>query len=179
MYGIRESSYSEASVRQGPVDFCAQARIICLFFFLMEKSYGTVFSADFYGGGGGVCVMKAGQTPYGVPTKTISLGQTAVPQSVFHEFLSALSTSQFKPTSYNLLKNNCNHFSNEVSNFLCGVDIPEDILNLPEQVLRGNLGQDRPRQKKVAVTLCAFYEEPCWLSGGGGGGEKKSLLVRS
>lgn len=83
--------------------------------------------------------MKAGQTPYGEPTKKMPLGHTAVPLSVFEEFLSALSTSQFKPTSYNLLKNNCNHFSNEVSNFLCGVDIPKDILDLPEQV-RGTWG---------------------------------------
>ncbi|KAF3422484.1 hypothetical protein E2986_00502, partial [Frieseomelitta varia] len=45
------------------------------------------------------------------------------------------------PGTYNLFKHNCNSFTNEVSNFLVGQDIPKYILDLPEEILQTPIGQ--------------------------------------
>lgn len=42
----------------------------------------------------------------------------------------------YSPGTYNLFKHNCNSFTNEVSNFLVGQDIPKYILDLPEEILQ-------------------------------------------
>lgn len=42
-------------------------------------------------------------------------------------------------TTYNLLRHNCNNFSEEVSQFLCGASIPKYILDLPNEVLQSGL----------------------------------------
>lgn len=39
------------------------------------------------------------------------------------------------PESYNLFENNCNHFTDEVAQFLTGKGIPHEIVNLPNEVL--------------------------------------------
>jgi len=39
------------------------------------------------------------------------------------------------PNRYHLLDNNCNHFTNDVSNFLTGRDIPADIRNQPSELI--------------------------------------------
>ena len=41
----------------------------------------------------------------------------------------------FRPGAYDLFKHNCNNFSDEVSQFLCGQGIPKSILQLPDEVL--------------------------------------------
>jgi hypothetical protein len=41
----------------------------------------------------------------------------------------------FSPKSYDLLKHNCNNFTNEVSQFLCGKGIPKYILDVPDEIL--------------------------------------------
>lgn len=42
---------------------------------------------------------------------------------------------------YNLLKHNCNNFSEALCQFLCGVSIPKYILDLPSEFLSTPLGQ--------------------------------------
>lgn len=44
------------------------------------------------------------------------------------------------PTTYNLLSHNCNNFSDELAQFLCGKGIPKYILELPNEVLQTSLG---------------------------------------
>jgi hypothetical protein len=43
--------------------------------------------------------------------------------------------------TYNLLRWNCNNFSNEVTQFLVGKEIPSHILSLPDDVMNTPLGQ--------------------------------------
>lgn len=38
------------------------------------------------------------------------------------------------------MKHNCNNFSDEIAQFLCGVGIPKYILDLPNEVLQTRLG---------------------------------------
>lgn len=40
-----------------------------------------------------------------------------------------------------MVRHNCNHFSEEVAQFLCGVSIPKYILDLPDVLLSTPLGQ--------------------------------------
>ena len=60
----------------------------------------------------------------------IVLGQTGVPLEIFAEFLDGIR-DQYTAHTYNLVTNNCNHFSNECSMFLTGCAIPAHISALP------------------------------------------------
>ena len=46
-----------------------------------------------------------------------------------------LSYFTFRPECYHLLDHNCNTFSDETAQFLCGQHIPAHITNLPKEVL--------------------------------------------
>ena len=55
-----------------------------------------------------------------------------------------IHTSTFDANNWSLLfrfQHNCNNFSNHVSNFLCGKQIPQYILDLPEKFLATPLAQ--------------------------------------
>ena len=43
--------------------------------------------------------------------------------------------------TYDLITNNCNNFSNEVTNFLLGESIPASIVELPQRVFSSPMGQ--------------------------------------
>lgn len=45
----------------------------------------------------------------------------------------------FRGATYDLFKHNCNNFSNDLAQFLCGATIPNYILDLPNEVLNSNL----------------------------------------
>lgn len=40
-----------------------------------------------------------------------------------------------RPAAYNLLEHNCNHFSDEVAQFLCGARVPKHIVAQPDELL--------------------------------------------
>ncbi|KAL6261941.1 hypothetical protein P5V15_007024 [Pogonomyrmex californicus] len=46
-----------------------------------------------------------------------------------------------EPGMYSIFKHNCNSFTEEVSNFLVGKDIPKFILDLPGEILQTPIGQ--------------------------------------
>jgi len=72
--------------------------------------------------------------------RVISLGRTFIPDEVIKEYIDDVRP-QFNPSTYSLLSHNCNNFSNELSIFLTGHGIPEDIVGLPEEVLSTPFGQ--------------------------------------
>ena len=76
----------------------------------------------------------------GRPTKTIDLGFTELPEELFMEFLRDVSP-RFTQATYNVLKHNCNNFTNECAFFLMGQGIPKDIIDLPEQFLNTPIGK--------------------------------------
>jgi len=80
-----------------------------------------------------------GKTPYGIPTKVISLGETYIPLEILKEFLAEIN-SRYTIETYHLLENNCNNFTQEVCQFLTGGSIPSEILNLPTEALNSPLG---------------------------------------
>ncbi|RXG73993.1 hypothetical protein Avbf_00409 [Armadillidium vulgare] len=85
--------------------------------------------------------LSAGGTILGEPDRVEDLGCSQVPYQLFLEYIFGLGESSYKPGAYDLLKHNCNNFSEEVSEFLCGRGIPKTILTLPDEVLNTDLGE--------------------------------------
>lgn len=81
-----------------------------------------------------------GGTILGEPDRVESIGSTLVPYQVFLEYIFSLGEETFGPGSYDLIKHNCNNFTNEVTSFLCGQEIPSYVLNLPQDILNTPLG---------------------------------------
>ncbi|XP_069949889.1 uncharacterized protein [Cherax quadricarinatus] len=82
-----------------------------------------------------------GGTILGDPDKIEELGHSQVPYQLFLEYIFGLGEGNYKPGAYDLLKHNCNNFSDEVSQFLCGHGVPKHILQLPDEVLNTTLGE--------------------------------------
>ena len=81
-----------------------------------------------------------GRTPFGVPTKQLSLGFTDIPQELFMEFLRE-AQSEWSADKYHVFEHNCNHFTNAAADFLLGEGIPADIINQPKEFLSTPMGQ--------------------------------------
>lgn len=98
----------------------------------------VVFDTEYYFGGG-ICKDKPKQTPYGIPVKEIHLGYTHLPQDLFEEFLVEIK-DKYSAITYNLINNNCNHFTNAAAEFLMGKGIPDEILKQHEVLLNSPMG---------------------------------------
>jgi hypothetical protein len=99
----------------------------------------VVYGREWFFGGGGIYDLEPGQTPYGTPVQTIDMGTTTISRELFIEMLADLR-GRYNMTSYDLIKNNCNNFTNDVVTFLTGRPIPPFITGLPEEVLNTPLG---------------------------------------
>ncbi|KAM0071260.1 putative PPPDE peptidase domain-containing protein [Helianthus debilis subsp. tardiflorus] len=99
---------------------------------------GVVVYGNEYYFGGGVQLTPVGTAPYGTPLQAIDLGVTKVQKDEFESYLKKISP-RYTQETYNIMKHNCNHFSNEVVQFLVGTTIPEYILNLPNEVANSPL----------------------------------------
>ncbi|KAK9140860.1 hypothetical protein Scep_010541 [Stephania cephalantha] len=100
---------------------------------------GVVVYGNEYYFGGGIQHAPVGTTPYGRPVRAVDLGTTHVPKELFEEYLQEISP-RYTAETYSLLKHNCNNFSNEVALFLVGTNIPDYILQLPNEVLNSPMG---------------------------------------
>ena len=98
----------------------------------------VVYGVEYYFGGG-ICSDKPKKTPYGIPVKEIKIGKTYIPNDLFSEYLKEIRY-KYSAESYNVLNNNCNHFTNAISEFLTGKSIPNDILKQHEVLLGTPMG---------------------------------------
>ena len=99
----------------------------------------VAFGEEWYFGGG-IQRGAPGFTHFGRPLQVLDLGETHLPREVFEEFLVDIAP-RFTMQTYNLLRHNCNNFSDEVAQFLVGEGIPSHILSLPDEVLSTPFGQ--------------------------------------
>ncbi|XP_055699172.1 uncharacterized protein LOC129799373 isoform X2 [Phlebotomus papatasi] len=101
----------------------------------------VVFGREYFFGGQGIQSCPPGGTVLGAPQKVEKIGETFIPFQVFKDYVRGLAESTFRGSCYNLLKHNCNTFSNDLCQFLCGISIPKYILDLPQEFLGTPLGQ--------------------------------------
>ncbi|KJE92247.1 hypothetical protein CAOG_03251 [Capsaspora owczarzaki ATCC 30864] len=100
----------------------------------------VVYGEEYYFGAG-IQTAQPGRTMHGQPLRQVDLGVTAIPRDVFHDFLRGLSDAgQFSSTSYHLLDQNCNHFTQECAQFLVARDIPSYIRSLPDDFASTPMG---------------------------------------
>lgn len=106
-------------------------------------SYGVIFyivkETNFLLGHG-IQYSLPGQTHHGSPMEVLPLGVTSLPDDVILNYLDSLK-SIYSPETYDLFLHNCNNFTNDVAQFLCGRSIPSHITSLPQTVLDTPFGQ--------------------------------------
>lgn len=101
----------------------------------------VAYGREFFYGGSGIQSCIPGGTVLGQPNKLEKIGETFIPYQVFKDYLRGLAESTFRGSNYNLIKHNCNIFSQELCQFLCGTSIPKYILDLPQDLLSTPIGQ--------------------------------------
>ncbi|XP_069683479.1 uncharacterized protein [Periplaneta americana] len=101
----------------------------------------VAYGREYFFGSGGVQSCRPSGTILGEPDQILNLGETFIPYQVFLEYVLGLGETTFSPGAYDLFKHNCNNFTNEVSQFLCGKGIPKYILDVPEEILSTPIGQ--------------------------------------
>ena len=99
----------------------------------------VVYGRELFFGGAGICDAPPGATHYGPPDHVYDIGYTFIPRDVFVEYLEELKPI-YTPAAYDIFDNNCNSFSNEVSMFLTGKQIPSHITGLPQEILATPFG---------------------------------------
>jgi desumoylating isopeptidase 1 len=94
-----------------------------------------VFNKEyFYGGGIQVSPLGVFSASNNLPpVQTLMIGSTSKTVSELDAFLASIH-SRFTAHTYDLIRNNCNNFSNEVCQFLTGQGIPSFIIDLPNIV---------------------------------------------
>jgi len=103
------------------------------------------FGKEYYFGAG-IMSCIPGQSGHGSPVQVFDMGETQIPQDVFEEYLDSLRL-HWTAEKYHLLDNNCNNFSNELSQFLTGQGIPDWVTGLPAEFMQTPLG----RQLRPAI----------------------------
>ncbi|KAM0753921.1 DUF862-domain-containing protein [Meredithblackwellia eburnea MCA 4105] len=93
----------------------------------------------FYGQGISI-IAPPGTTHHGTPLKQLPMGTTRLDRATFMEYIEGMK-EVYSAEKYHLLDFNCNSFTNDVLGFLNGNTIPEDIRNLPRDILSTPFGQ--------------------------------------
>lgn len=107
--------------------------------------------------GSGIQIFTPGQSYYGSPVQKITMGNTEIPYDLFDVYLKELH-SVWTHDKYHLLENNCNHFSNDLMQFLVGKTIPDHITALPNDFLSTSLGAS------LAPMINGFFSQPGQLA---------------
>ncbi|KZT73971.1 DUF862-domain-containing protein [Daedalea quercina L-15889] len=98
----------------------------------------VVFGREiFYGQG--ILETRPGQSHHGKPLHMIDIGETAIDEDTFNEYLAEIS-QHYTADKYHLLDFNCNSFTNDVIGFLTGGSIPSWIKDLPSDFLSTPFG---------------------------------------
>lgn len=88
----------------------------------------------------GIHKTVPGGSHHGTPLIVEDLGNTCLPPAVVKEFLGDLG-ERYKGEDYDLFKRNCNHFTDEVAEFLVGKGIPIYITEVVDRVLSTEFGK--------------------------------------
>lgn len=123
--------------------------------------------------GQGIQFSIPGQTHHGRPMEVVPLGVTSLPEEVFLEYLDSLKPI-YSHEAYDLFQHNCNNFTNDVSQFLCGRSIPAHIVSLPQTVLNTPFGQMLKPQLEAAMRPITTAPTPRAAYGGRAPGQPRA-----
>ena len=93
----------------------------------VPRSGIVAFEREYYYGGD-IASARPGKTYYEQPKDIVTIGRTRVREAEFHEWLRVAGRTTFKPHDYNMMRHNCNHFTDAAARFLCGVGIPVEVV---------------------------------------------------
>merc|ERR1712072_481343 len=79
---------------------------------------------------------EVGKTQFGQPTKVISIGSTFWTVNELHKHICYHLKPIYHRGTYDVITNNCNHFSGQLLSFLNGRRLPENVSRQPELLLR-------------------------------------------
>ncbi|KAI0352609.1 DUF862-domain-containing protein [Trametes cingulata] len=112
----------------------------------------VVFGKEvFYGQG--ICITKPGMSHHGKPLQIIDMGETALDEETFNEYLEEMR-EHYTADKYHLLDFNCNSFTNDCIGFLTGGSIPAWIKDLPSDFLSTPFGA------ALRPTIDAMFRRP-------------------
>ncbi|KAF7767898.1 hypothetical protein Agabi119p4_7141 [Agaricus bisporus var. burnettii] len=112
----------------------------------------VVFGKEiFYGQG--ITITRPGQSHHGQPMQIIDMGETAIDEETFDEYLEDIRV-HYTADKYHLLDFNCNSFTNDVVGFLTGGSIPTFIKDLPSDFLSTPFGA------ALRPTIDAMFRPP-------------------
>lgn len=94
----------------------------------------VVFGREFYYSGR-IYKGRPGATPFGIPSKIQRLGLTLKTVKEVESYFYRELDANFTEANYDILENNCNHFSDQASLFMLGQQIPEEIRRQPERAM--------------------------------------------
>eukprot|EP00906_Rhabdomonas_costata_P027614 RCo039181 len=100
----------------------------------------VVFGKEYYYEGGISCTVP-GSTRYGTPTQVLPVGETLLPMSVYELWTMEVEHARYSGGAYHILRNNCNHFTQEAVLFLTGKPLPESVGVVPTAFLQSSLGK--------------------------------------
>ncbi|KAJ7043961.1 PPPDE putative peptidase domain-containing protein [Mycena alexandri] len=112
----------------------------------------VVFGKEvFYGQGINIC--SPGRSHHGQPLQVVDLGETAIDQETWQEYLDEMR-DHYTADKYHLLDFNCNSFTNDCAGFLTGGSIPTFVKDLPTDFLSTPFGA------AMRPTIDAMYRRP-------------------
>ena len=99
----------------------------------------NVFGKEYFYGGG-ICIGEPKKTPYGYPVKELDFGYTNKTEQDLNNYIKSIN-NDFSLSTYDVLRHNCNHFTDAALVFLVGKHLPDSILKQHEQILNTPMGQ--------------------------------------
>ncbi|KAI0087719.1 PPPDE putative peptidase domain-containing protein [Irpex rosettiformis] len=103
--------------------------------------------------GQGISITAPGQSHHGRPLQVIDVGETAIDEPTFQEFLDDMR-EHYTADKYHLLEFNCNSFTNDCVGLLTGGSIPDWIKDLPSDFLSTPFGA------ALRPTIDAMFRRP-------------------
>ncbi|KAJ6584791.1 PPPDE putative peptidase domain-containing protein [Mycena capillaripes] len=112
----------------------------------------VVFGKEvFYGQG--INTTLPGKSHHGQPLQVVDLGETAIDQDTWQEYLDEMRDF-YTADKYHLLDFNCNSFTSDCAGFLTGGSIPSFVKDLPTDFLSTPFGA------ALRPTIDAMYRRP-------------------
>ncbi|KIM42944.1 hypothetical protein M413DRAFT_443767 [Hebeloma cylindrosporum] len=103
--------------------------------------------------GQGINITAPGRSHHGAPLQIIDIGETALDEATFDEYLEEMR-AHYTADKYHLLDFNCNSFTDDCVGFLTGGSIPSFIKDLPTDFFSTPFGA------ALRPTIDAMYRRP-------------------